>query len=251
MTYVGNGGEELVVEVSVCAVDLNYIEASFDGPLSCVDKRLDEPLDLLDRELLGRSVCLSKWNGARTDDVAGPAVDALIGESLLDSAANPGGNGTSLTAGMSNLDGGLGTLAVDEVDGTAQGWDLGVGPQARVFGGDAAAGLDGGGLDHDGAGAGKGELAEVDEVPVREMAVVGAVGAHGGDDEAVVQGDASGGEGLEEGRGRVRLEGRARRGVLGGRKVGDVGSAGVGDAGGHGGGGGHGGDGDGVSPSVE
>jgi hypothetical protein len=67
---------------------------------------------------------------------------------------------------MRELDANLLALAVDVVDDTLQRRDLAVFPEARVVGGNAAAGFDGGGFYDDEAGAVEGELAEVDEVPV-------------------------------------------------------------------------------------
>ena len=60
---------------------------------------------------------------------------------------------------------------------------VGIEPEAAV--GDAAAALDAGRLDHDQAGAGIGQHAEMIEVPVGGDAVVGAVLAHGRDDDPV------------------------------------------------------------------
>lgn len=114
------------------------------------------------------------------------------------SLADPWSQNAGLSTGVAQLDASLGSLAVYELDDALQRGDMLVGPQPGVLGADAAASLDGSGLDYGEGGAGLGELAEVDEMVVREDAVLGAVLAHGRDDEAVVQCRAPDLQGLEE-----------------------------------------------------
>lgn len=215
-TYVAERRQELVDEVPVSPVDLNDIKASFNRALGSLSKLLDKPLDLLSGQFLGMSVVLVEGNRTGANDVVWPSANALIGHGLVRSAANPRSEGARLAAGVGNLNGSLDALAVDEVGDSAQRSDLGVLPQARVLRGDAAAGLNGGGFDEDEARAVEGQLAEVHQVEVGQVAVVGAVLAHGRHDDAVVQLDGAHAQRREDSRGRCFVYRSAGWGVLGG-----------------------------------
>lgn len=95
-------------------------------------------------------------------------------------------------------------------------------PYARVLGRDASAGLDGRGLDHDGSCPSERILAQVNQVPVRQVPIGGAVSTHGRDNEAVVYSDPAGGEWSEEGWRIVRVKRGSRLRALAGRVVRDV-----------------------------
>jgi hypothetical protein len=69
-----------------------------------------------------------------------------------------------------------------------------VGPDAEIARGDAAFRTDGGGFSEDHACAADGAAAEVDEMPVRGVAVHRAVLAHGRDSDSVGEGDGALGE---------------------------------------------------------
>ena len=94
---------------------------------------------------------------------------------------------------------------------------VGIEPEAAVA--DAAAALDAGRLDHDQRGAGIGEHAEMIDVPVGGDAVVGAVLAHGRDDDAVRELEIGEPDRRKQGTGhvtRVELEeGSQRTGTIG------------------------------------
>ena len=204
---VGDGGKELGDEVAVSAVDLNHVEAGLDGTDGRGLPRLDELLDLSDGHLLGVRVGLVVVaNGAGTPDVLGPA--ALLGPANLGLAALqvPGGLGAGLAAGVGELDAGLLALRVDVVDDALEGRDLRVLPETGVLGRDAAIGENGGGLEDGERDAALGEGAEVHEVPVVHVAVVGGVGAHGRNGETVLELNTTDLERGEEG-GNIALAG--------------------------------------------
>lgn len=203
--YVGDGRQELGDEVAVGAVNLNQVKAGLDGSQRRLTEALDQAPDVVDAQLGRRGVVLGKRNRTRANDLVGPPAVLLARERLVGGAADPRRQGARLAARVGNLDAGLGVLAVDVVYDPAQRLHLRVLPEARVLGRDAAARLGGRGLDHDDAGAVEGELAQVHEVVVGEVAVGGAVLAHGRDDEAVVQ--------LEGPHAQRRVERRCRRGV--------------------------------------
>ena len=87
---------------------------------------------------------------------------------------------------MRQLDGDLGGADVMAViDDPLQRRLAGVGIKPEAAMGDAAAALDMGRLDHQHAGAGIGQHAEMGHVPIVADAVIGAVLAHRRDDDAV------------------------------------------------------------------
>lgn len=180
------------------AVDLNEIDAGLDSTLRSVGKLLHKALNLSLGQFLGKGVGVVERDGAGADDVVGPSANILLSQSLVSSAANPRRQRARLAAGVGNLDADLGALAVDEVDNSLQRRNLRVLPQTGVLGRDAAAGLNGRGLDDDEAGAVKRQLAQVHQVVVSQVAIVGAVLAHGGHHNAVVQLEGADLDGLEQ-----------------------------------------------------
>lgn len=195
-------------------VNLNDIETRLHSSHSGIRKRLDQPLNLLNSQLLGQSMVLCKRNCTRPHHVVRPSTNTLRRQRLLHSAANPRRQGARLAPSMRQLNRRLAALAVDEVGDAPQRRDLRVGPQAGVVGRDAASGLNACGFDSDEASTVQRKLTQVHEMPVSEMPVFCAVCAHGRDDEAVVDRDAAHAERLEERRRRVRLQRRpGRRGL--------------------------------------
>ena len=185
---VGDGAQKLGNQVAVCAVDLDHVEAGLDGADGGGLPGLDELLDLGDGHLLGVRVGgLVVADGRRTPHVLGPA--ALLGGSHLGLAALqvPGRLGAGLAAGVGELDAGLLALRVDVVDDALEGRDLGILPETGVLGRDAAVGENGGGLEDGERDATEGEGAQVNKVPVGHVAVIGGVGAHGRNGEAVLE----------------------------------------------------------------
>lgn len=142
----------------------------------------------------------------------------------------PRGQGRRFAPGVGELDPYFLSLGVDEICHALDGGNLGVLPEARVFRGDAAVGGHGGGFDDGEGGAVEGVLPQVDKVEVGQVAVGGRVHAHGGDGEAVLEGEAADGEGGEDGwdGGGIIHEGGAGWGVLGGCVEGDAGGRGAG-----------------------
>lgn len=195
-------------------VDLNDIKSSLDSALGSLSKLLDKSLDLLSGQFLGVSVVVMEGNRAGANHVVWPSANALIGHRLVCSAANPGSKSARLATGVGNLNGSLDALAVDEVGDPAQRGDLGILPQTRVLRGNSAAGLNGSGFNDDEARAVQRQLAEVHQVIVGQVAIVGAVLAHGRHDDAVVQLDGAHAQRLEESRGRRLVYRSAGRRIL-------------------------------------
>lgn len=187
------------------SVNLNRVKASRHGALGSVGKGLDQALDLGHGQLLGRGVVVGKGDRAHADDVVGPAVGVLVGNGLVGGAAEPGCEGARLAAGVANLDANLGILAVRKVDDAPERRNLRVLPEAAVLGADAAARLNGRRLDKDEARAVQRQLAQVHQVVVGQVAVVGAVLAHGRYDDAVLLLQPADLDGLEERRRRAGL----------------------------------------------
>ncbi|RUP47726.1 hypothetical protein BC936DRAFT_145402 [Jimgerdemannia flammicorona] len=111
---------------------------------------------------------------------------------------HPGRANGGLTAGVGELDAEDAALRVNEVGDATDGVDLRVFPKARILRGDTALGFDSGGLHTDKTSTLEGEGAKVGKVEVVEVAVVRAVHAHGGDADAVTEGEPTDGERLEE-----------------------------------------------------
>jgi len=99
---------------------------------------------------------------------------------------------------VGELDGGDAAVLLEEGGDAGEEGDVVVGVDAEVAWGDAAFGADGGGFGHYGACSADGAAAEMDQVPVVGVAVDGTVLAHGGDDDAVGEGDAALLEGRKE-----------------------------------------------------
>lgn len=209
------------------AVNLDSVNAGLHGALGRVGKALDEALDLRHGHLLGRRVALIPGDGARRPQVVWPAAEVLGGD--VAGTGVPQAERAGFPAGMGELDADLLALRVHEINNALQGRDLAVLPQARVLGRDAAIGGYGGGLDDGEGDTAEGEGANVDEVPICEVAVIGRVHAHGADGETVLEGQVAELEGGEE-RGQlgVCLERSAGRGGLRRGVVGDARCAGAG-----------------------
>jgi hypothetical protein len=199
----------------VGAVDLDRVHACLHGALGRVDEALHEPLDLGYRHLLGRRVPLVPGDGARRPQVVGPTTDVGVGDLVLGRRDVPGPERAGLAAGVGELNANLLALRVNKVGDALQRRDLAVLPQARVLGRDAAVGGDARGLDDGKGGAAEGEGAEMDQMPVGQMAIIGRVHAHGADGEAVLEGHAPELErGEERGHIGARVEGGpGRRGL--------------------------------------
>ncbi len=104
---------------------------------------------------------------------------------------DPGEGHAGFAAGVRELDGGDAAVGLEEVGDAGEEGDVVVGVDAEVAGGDAAFGADGSCFGHDCARSADGAAAEVNEVPVAGVAVDGTVLAHGGDDDAVGEGNAA------------------------------------------------------------
>ncbi len=113
--------------------------------------------------------------------------------------APPGQIGRRLAAGMGELDRDRHRrMAAHRLEYAGHRRLGPVVPQADVGEADPPLGLDGGSLDRQQAGARGGKLAQMLNMPVGHRAVLGRILAHGGDDDAVVEGQAADGERLEK-----------------------------------------------------
>jgi hypothetical protein len=90
------------------------------------------------------------------------------------------------------------TLFLRETDDAQERFDLPIVPQAEVGGADASLRNDGGRFDDDQRGAADGARAVMHEMPVAGQAVGGRILAHGGNGDAIAQGEAAQGEGFEQ-----------------------------------------------------
>ncbi len=149
-------------------------------------------------EGVGDGVLVVEAESGGGNDV-GPAT--FVGSDVV-RRRDPGEGHAGLASGVGELDAGDGALLLEEGGDAGEEGDVVVGVDTEVAGSDAGFGADGGGFGEDGACSADGAAAEVDEVPVVGVAVDGAVLAHGGDDDAVGEGDAALRERGEEAVGR-------------------------------------------------
>ncbi len=163
------------------AVDLDRVEIEPQGALGGPDEGLLDPLQAVPVErrrlVPARPVRLS----------GGPdRVPAALGDRRYRLAAVPRQAGGSLAPGVGELDAELGAAGVaTEADHPRQRRLVLVGIEPDAARRDAADRLHPGGLDHDQAGAGDRELAQVHDVPVPDRALAGGVLAHRRQHDAV------------------------------------------------------------------
>lgn len=100
---------------------------------------------------------------------------------------------------MAELNAHLGSLGMDKIDNTLDGRDVVIGPDASIGERDAATGLDSSGLSNDQTSTTDGEGTQVGQVEVVHEAVLGGVHAHGGDNDAIGEGQVLDGVRTEEG----------------------------------------------------
>ncbi len=193
LAEIGNWREEFVDEIAVGAVDFDDLETGGEGAAGGGGEGVNQGFDFGGGEGVGDGVAIAEGDGAGGHHL--PAVGLAGGDGK---AAVPGEFAAGFAAGVGELDGGDGALGFKERDDAAEGFDVGVGPEAEVAEGDAAGGFDGGGFDHNEAGATGGAGAEVDEMPIVGEAIDGGVFTHGRDGDAVGEGDAADGEGGEQ-----------------------------------------------------
>lgn len=174
-------------------VDFDDLKTGGEGAAGGGGEGFCECCDFGGGEGVGDGVAIAEGDGAGGHHL--PAVGLAGGDG---EAAVPGEFAAGLAAGVGELDGGDGALGFEEVDDAAEGFDVGVGPEAEVAEGDAAGGFDGCCLHHDEAGATGGAGAEMDEMPIVGEAIDGGVFTHGRDGDAVGEGDAADGEGGEQ-----------------------------------------------------
>lgn len=89
---------------------------------------------------------------------------------------------------MGQLDTNFAALGVDKVNGPLEARDMVIGPEARTARSNTAIGQDSSGLSNDQTRAVEGIAAQVNQVEISKEAVLGRVHAHGGDHDAVGQG---------------------------------------------------------------
>src|SRR4030095_8974086 len=115
-----------------------------------------------------------------------PGLVAAVGVGLGERpVAVPRTRHARLASGVRELDGWYRALAFDKGRNPSETFDMRIVPDARVPMRDAAALLHRGRLDEHHAGAALRELAEVHQVPVRDVAVLRRVLAHRRDDNTV------------------------------------------------------------------
>jgi hypothetical protein len=180
---VGERREKLVQEVAVGGVDLDEVEAGCMSAVSGLREGVDDSIDAGLIEGLGNGVIRCKGDGAGTEGL--PAAFAGTEKTL----AGEGRGHGSFASGMGELNARADALSVDELRDARKAGDVVVGVNAEIGGGDAAFSEDRGGFEHDEGGSALGAGAEVDEVPIVGESILGGVLAHGGDADAVGEGD--------------------------------------------------------------
>src|SRR5688572_4447796 len=175
---IGERRKERVQQVAVRRVQLGDFEARGVRAPRGVAKRVDDhlPVAFLDRPR--RDPALAERLRARRHRAPRPV--AALGVGLGERAvAVPGARHARLASGVRELDRGDGALALHELRDAPQSGDVRVLPDAGIPVRDAPALLYRSGLDEHDARAALGELAEVDEMPVGDLAVLCRVLAHG------------------------------------------------------------------------
>ena len=162
-------------------MDLDHLEAGFEGARGCRLEGGDDPVDPRLIEGDGGRLALVEWHRARRQDV--PAAFVLA-EPL---AAQPWCGAACLASGMRELDARNGALALDEAGDAGERRDMLVAPQSHVAWRDAAVARDRGRLDHDQPDASGGAAAEMDEVPVIGETFMGRILAHWGHGDAIAE----------------------------------------------------------------
>jgi hypothetical protein len=183
---VGERGEELVGEVAVGGVDFGEEETGGGGTMGGGGEVGEDLVHAGAVEGVGERIVGGEALGGGADDTGPTTVGGAGGV-----GGGPGWEGAGLAAGVGELDGGDAAVLLEEGGDAGEHGNVIVGVDAEVAGGDAAFRADGCGFRHDGAGTADGTAAEVDEMPVGGVAVHRAVLAHGGDDDAVGEGDAA------------------------------------------------------------
>ena len=153
-------------QIAVRGVDLDAVEAQRDR-----------------RRLVRQERKRRRRDGAPSRRTVGGDRPAIIGDL---SAALPGNLGGGLASGVRELNRERHVRIPPYARKDATHRRLGlVGPQADIGVGDPALGQNGGRLDGQKGGAGKGELAQMDQVPVGHAAVLGGILTHGRYDDAI------------------------------------------------------------------
>lgn len=189
LSLVGDWGQEFVDEIAVGAVDFDDLKTGGKGTAGGGGESVYQGFDFGAGERVWDGVAIAEGDGAGGDDL--PAVGLAGGDG---EAAVPGEFAAGFAAGVGELNGGDGALGFEEGDDAAEGFNMRVAPESEVAEGDAAGGFNGGGLDHDEPCAAGGAGAEVDEMPIVGEAIDGGVFAHGGDGDAVGEGDTADGQ---------------------------------------------------------
>ena len=177
--------EKLVDQVAVGGVDFDQFEAGLEGAAGGFGKGVDDGGDAFGGERFG-------LDGFRGERLGGGGVDgtpAAFGDGHGRAVLAPGHGGGGLEAGVGELGSGDGAVVAKKADDAREVLDVRVLPDAEVGGTDAAFGEHGVGFGEDRAGSADGAGAEMDEMPVVGEAVFAGVLAHGGDGDAITEGD--------------------------------------------------------------
>lgn len=210
-------------------VDLDGVEAGFEGAADRVGVRGLEVRDVLERHLARLGVVFVPGDRGGTVHVVGPAAEVFWGDGA---GGEPGGDGRGFAAGVRELDHDLLVLRMSELDHAGDGRDLRVFPEPDVLGGDAAVRGHCGGLDTCQAWAALGDAADVSHMPIGIMSVLRAVLTQRTEHDAVLKGYTADLERVEElgdirGGFALRDESSARGRVLERCEVGDARSSSV------------------------
>ena len=185
--------QELVQEIAVRRMQLEHVEADAPGAQRGADEILHQNFNFVDFKFTRNMPALRHGDRRRRDRLPRRL---RRGERLAPFPRHLRG---ALAPGMSDLDA-YGSISkpFTDLDHPRHCRFVVVVVEAAAAVGDASFARDMGRLHHQQPGAGIGEMAEVDEMPVVHAAVVGRVLAHRRDDDAVGQRDAAELDGSEE-----------------------------------------------------
>lgn len=155
---------------------LNHVKACSNSPLSRGTKCFHCLLDLLERHFpYRRKRFRVKWNGAGPPYIVRPPANVLMGNAFGALFSVSGSQCASFPSSVGELDTGLVPLGMNKVCDALEWSNVAILPKASVFWRDSAMGLNTGGLENGERSAPHAKRTQVNEMPVREVAIVGRV----------------------------------------------------------------------------
>jgi len=167
----------------VSHVKLDQFEAGGAGAAGGLYELTHHGVDVIARHLTRRRRRRREGNWAGSDRLPSPFGRGNRPISV------PRSIGRGFAAGMGKLNPGDGALYFDKPNDRSKCLRVGVGPDAAVERRDSPDRRNGGGFHHHQSRPADGPAAEMDEMPIGGQAVIAAVLAHWGNENAVAEGD--------------------------------------------------------------